>query len=65
MSIASNAEGMFLWFPKTTIGPQLFWKSGLGCTALEKPFDSTTWKMGGWQDYSEYFSQANLVSASI
>lgn len=67
----SKGAGLLIWYPKTMTGPQLFISSTAGNEGQELNFAAITsgtvppWKCGGMMDYSEYFSQGSLVSASL
>lgn len=58
---------MLIWYPKTNVGPQLYIRKYVvqggvmtGNTTVDlgmgAPFTLANWKVGGYQDYSSYFT---------
>jgi hypothetical protein len=69
-----------IWYPKTIVGPSLFLRYGdidkirtfAFATKPAAAADDAThntwysrWRAAGSYDYSEYFSQATLIAASL
>jgi hypothetical protein len=72
ISLSSKGNGMLIWYPKVTIGPQLFIRFDSNLTVpvpLSTNYTSSIntpyYKKGGSVNFATYFSQTNLVSASI
>jgi hypothetical protein len=69
-----------IWYPKTIVGPSLFLRYGdidkiRAFAFAAKPAGTaddaahntwySRWRCAGSYDYSEYFSQATLIAASL
>lgn len=68
MTFGSSSQGLLIWYPKTMVGPQLFVKNSKLAEGTALTLGDGTdgkWKCAGYMDYSTYFSQGNLVSASL
>jgi len=56
ITFSSKGSGILVWYPKTNIGPQLWYRNGTLTEPIPFLQGAGKWKAGGYQDYSTFFT---------